>query len=143
MSTARCLRIQASRMASIDLSGITALVVDDHEDTVDLFAEVLSAAGAIAHGATSLLEAMNGLTQSKVHVVVADIAMPGGSGIDLLVLMRQTGNVMPALAVTANLIPSSRDLILRSGFSAVIYKPVDPAQLVAVVAHLVGERRGF
>jgi hypothetical protein len=65
----------AAATAAADLSGIATLVVDDHEDTMDLYAGVLEEAGAIAQRATNLLEALNLLQQVKIDIVVTDIAV--------------------------------------------------------------------
>ena len=122
-------------MASLDLSGATVLVVDDHEDTADLFADILEYRGAIVHRATSLLDALGHLDHNSIQVIVTDLAMPAGSGWDLLEHVRQRRGFIPVVAVTAQVAPGGPWLISR-GFAAVLYKPVDPGELVTVVAEL-------
>ena len=141
MSLAQGLRLAESivptpRRQGPDLSGIEVLVVDDHEDTADLHAAILEEAGAIAYRATSLLDALTYVAQRAVSLLVSDIAMPGGTGVDLIRLVRQRNNGVPAIAVTANLLPSTSELLFLSGFDAVIYKPVEPSLLVEVAANL-------
>ena len=122
-------------MAAIDLSAVPVLVVDDHEDDVDLFAEILECSGAIVQRATTLLDALASYDRVKARVVVTDLAMPGGSGWDLLAQVRQRDCLLPVVAVTGRLLPGAPWLIKR-GFDAVLYKPVDPGELVAVVKQL-------
>ena len=125
-----------------DLSGIPILVVDDHEDSADLFADVLEASGAIVYRATGMLEALNYFDRWPIKVIVTDIAMPGGTGWDLLWEvrqreLRQRPRWTRVIAVTARRDPANTWL-MQQGFSAVLYKPVDPAELIAVVSRLVG-----
>ena len=131
---------QAAVARPTDLSGSAILVVDDDEDTMDLYAWVLEQAGAIVQRATNMLEALNLLQQVEIDIVLTDMAMPGASGWDMLreVQMRAPG--VPIVAVTGQLIPDSRAL-LDQGFAAALLKPIDLAHLVAVVNHLVHHER--
>ena len=126
---------------AVDLSGIPVLVVDDHEDSADLFAGILERSGAIVHRATGMLEALNYYDRLLIKVIITDIAMPGATGWDLLWEVRQRDlrqrpRWTRVIAVTARRDPGSAWLI-EQGFCAVLYKPVDPAELVAVVSRLV------
>ena len=126
---------------ALDLSGIPVLVVDDHEDSADLFAAILEGSGAIVHRASGMLEALSYFDRLPIKVIVTDIAMPGGTGWDLLREVRQRDlqqrpRWTRVIAVTARRDPGSARLI-EQGFCAVLHKPVDPAELVAVVARLV------
>lgn len=126
-------------MASLDLSGVPVLAVDDREDDVDLFADILECAGAVVQRATTLLDAVSCFDRVPIRVVITDLAMPGGSGWDLLHQLRLRDRFVPVVAVTGQLLPGTGWLIAR-GFDAVLYKPVDPTELVALIAHLVSRR---
>ena len=119
-----------------DLSGLQVLVVDDDEDTADLFADILERAGAVVQRATNLLDAVDRIREIKIGVVATDLAMPGGTGWDLAREVRQVRPMMPIVAVTGRLLPASPQWLIDQGFSAILFKPVDPAQLVAVIWHL-------
>jgi len=59
------------------LAGLTILVVDDHEDSVDIFHEYLSSVGARVLSATSALAAL-AITQTvQLDAVLVDLRMPG------------------------------------------------------------------
>ena len=124
----------------VDLSGSAILVVDDHEDTVDLYAAVLEQAGAIVQRATNLLEALNLCEQVEIDVVVTDIAMPGASGWDVFREVRMRAPSVPIVAVTGQLVPNGRALV-DQGFAAALLKPIDPAHLAAVVGYLIRHER--
>ena len=119
-----------------DFSGFGILVVDDHEDTMDLYAAILEEAGAIVQRATNLLDALNLFQQVQIRLVVTDIAMPGGSGWDVLREVRRLAPLVPFVAVTGQLFPDGHELVDR-GFDAALLKPIDAAELLAVVGELI------
>src|SRR5439155_612092 len=71
-------------------------------------------------------------------VLLSDIAMPGLDGYALLgqARARLQGAQLPAAALTAYAGATDRTRALAAGFQAHLAKPVDPAELVAVVAQL-------
>src|SRR5262245_34543083 len=87
------------------LSGMRVLVVDDDEDTAELFAAALTACGAEVVAVTSAPEGVRHLAAHATDVVVTDIAMPGADGYWLLREIRQLedarASAVPVLAVTA------------------------------------------
>ena len=122
-------------MESLDLSGVPVLVVDDHEPDVEIFAYILTCYGAMVQRATTGLDAITSFERQRPRVVITDLAMPNGSGWDLLREVRRRDAAVPVIVVTAQFLPGTGWLIAQ-GFDAVLYKPVDPADLVALVAHL-------
>jgi CheY-like chemotaxis protein len=126
-------------MGSLDLSGVPVLVVDDHEPDVEIFAYILTFHGAIVQRATTVLDAITNFERQPPRVVITDLAMPNGSGWDLLHEVRRRDATVPVMVITAQFLPGTGWLIAE-GFDAVLYKPVDPAELVALVAHLAPPR---
>jgi PAS domain S-box-containing protein len=124
------------------LQGLTVLVVDDETDTLDYVAATLRERGAEVTVASSVAEAMTALEHVRPDVLVADIAMPGEDGYSLIKRVRaldaaRGGNV-PAAALTAYASSEDRRRVLLSGFQIHLPKPVEPAELAAVVASLAG-----
>jgi CheY-like chemotaxis protein len=78
--------------------------------------------------------------QFQPDVSLSDIGMPGQAGYDFIREVRAKRNVkkLPAAALTAFARADERRHALLSGFQTHIAKPVDPAELVAVVASLAG-----
>ena len=64
--------------------------------------------------------------------------MPGTDGYELLRRIRAGSHAaMPAIAVTAFARPEDRDRTLAAGFQGHLPKPINPGQLVQMLARLV------
>ncbi|HVD76524.1 MAG TPA: response regulator [Vicinamibacteria bacterium] len=123
------------------LRGVNVLLVDDEADARDLFKAVLEGSGARVTAVGSGAEAFSSFTASPPDVVVSDIEMPEENGYDLMRRLRglpeERGGRIPAAALTAYARAEDRMRALRAGFQHHVTKPVQPAELVAVVASLV------
>ena len=124
------------------LAGLRVLVVDDEADARTLARRVLEERGAevVAVGsAAEALEAVDG--NAALSVLVSDIGMPEHDGYELITRMRaMPGNAgrIPAIALTALARDEDRKRTLLAGYQVHISKPVDPAELVTVIASLAG-----
>jgi CheY-like chemotaxis protein len=99
--------------------------------------EGLSAIDRNAHAA-SAAEALAVIERFRPDVIVCDIGMPGEDGYDLIRQVRANPATkgIPAAALTAFARPEDRRRSLLAGFQTHVAKPVDPAELTAVVASL-------
>ncbi len=127
------------------LDGLRVLVVDDEPDSRELFGSILEGAGAMVRVAASATEAIGELAAESADVLVCDIEMPGQDGYQLLERVRsdgigQTGLI--AVAVTAYARTADRRRALEAGFNWHLPKPVEPADLVSVIASLVNSQAG-
>jgi signal transduction histidine kinase/ActR/RegA family two-component response regulator len=129
----------APKRESVRLDGIRVLVVDDEEDARELFGSIVEAAGAIVQTASSAEEAMEVLARGGVQVLLSDIEMPAQDGYGLLKHARANGTTTPfvAIAITAYAHSSDRRRALDAGFDCHLPKPVEPAELVSVIASLI------
>jgi CheY-like chemotaxis protein len=122
-----------------ELRGLKVLVVDDEPDARELVVSVLTQCAAVTMEASSALEALNAMS-GHPDVIVADIGMPSIDGYELLRRVRalppSEGGRTPAAALTAYVRAEDRRLAMKSGFEMFIPKPVEPAELLAVVATL-------
>ena len=121
------------------LDGLRVLVVDDEPDSNDVVSTLLSSCGAEVRIAGSVAQALEVLAQWRTDVLVTDIGMPGEDGYGLLMKVRgQQGESarLPAVALTAYASRDDRIRLLSAGFQAHVPKPVDPEELVTVVANL-------
>jgi signal transduction histidine kinase/ActR/RegA family two-component response regulator len=126
------------------LQGVDVLLVDDDADSVEFVQVLLERAGATVHTATSANEGLEALARHPVDVVISDIEMRGEDGYSLLRRIRETGYAaarLPVVALTAYGRVEDRIRALSSGFALHVPKPVEPAELIAVIASLVRGRR--
>ena len=118
------------------------LVVDDEPDARELIAAVLMGRGAEVVAVESGVEALAELERQQFDVMVSDIGMPEMDGYALIEKIRQLpterGGTLPAVALTAYAGIQDRIRALTSGYQTHISKPVEPAELVTVVAKLAG-----
>ncbi len=121
-------------------SAVIRAVVDDLCIPPDLVADVLRNAGAVVLTADSALRALEAVARARPDVIVADIGMPHMDGYEFIRRLRNAevngGRFTPAAALTAYARPEDRARALGAGFTTHVAKPVDPAQLVAIVATL-------
>ena len=129
-------------LESTTLAGARIVVVDDDPTAVELIKEVLVQAGADVIECRSADEALQAVTQSRPDVLVSDIEMPGQDGYSLIRKVRalgpERGGKTPAVALTAFGRPEDRIRSLTAGFNIHVSKPVDPAELIAIVASMIG-----
>ncbi|MEO8903014.1 MAG: PAS domain S-box protein [Polyangiaceae bacterium] len=122
------------------LSQLHVLVVDDEPDARELLSYVLRGAGATVSTAGSAAEAFALVHSARPDVIISDIGMPDEDGYGLMQRIRALdssgGGTTPALALTAYARAEDRAKAIAAGFTTHIGKPVNPEELVAVVAKL-------
>jgi PAS domain S-box-containing protein len=124
------------------LQGVKVLVVDDEPDTLELLRTVLEFRGASVVTGQSAAQALERLEEASPDVLLSDIGLPGKDGLELIREVRSLppdrGGRIPAVALTAYTRAEDRTTTLAAGFDIHIPKPVQPAEVVAVVANLTG-----
>jgi signal transduction histidine kinase len=122
------------------LAAVRILVVDDEPDTLETLQHVLATCGAEVRAALSAEEALAILAEWTPDLLVSDIGMPGEDGYQLIRQVRalapERGGQIPALALTAYARVEDRLKVLGAGFQMHVAKPIEPAELVAVVGSL-------
>ena len=124
------------------LSGIKVLVVDDEPDARDLLRRLLERRHAIVLTAGSALDGLQLLKEEKPDVLVSDIGMPMIDGYEFMAQIRSLGpdrgGALPAIALTAFARAEDRARALHAGYTVHLSKPVEPANLIAIVASVTG-----
>jgi signal transduction histidine kinase/ActR/RegA family two-component response regulator len=124
------------------LSGVIVLVVDDEPDARALVRRVLEDCQATVVTAASSAEALDLIRTRPPTVLISDIGMPHEDGYALIRAVRalgpDQGGDTPAIALTAYARSEDRVRAIQHGFQMHVVKPVEPAELVTVVASLAG-----
>jgi CheY-like chemotaxis protein len=122
------------------LAGVRVLVVEDDRDTLELFVGILALGGAELRTAQRGDEALEAVGAWRPDVIVSDIELPDTDGYGFIRRVRalppERGGTVPAVAITAHGSLQDRFAALAAGFQMHVPKPVEPAELVAVVAHV-------
>jgi CheY-like chemotaxis protein len=130
--------------ADPDLSGVRVLVVDDDTDALQLVKHVLGRCNASVTTCSSAAECLAALPAVNPNVLLTDIGMREVDGYSLIRRLRalppDEGGDTPAAALTAFARSEDRRRALLAGFDMHVAKPVEPGELVAVVARLARRR---
>ncbi|HMI83750.1 MAG TPA: PAS domain S-box protein [Polyangiaceae bacterium] len=125
-----------------ELGGLKVLVIDDEPDARELVQAVLAEGGAQVTLASSAAEAFEMIRAQRPDVIVSDIGMPDEDGYvfirKLRELSREEGGRIPAVALTAYARAEDRRNALLAGFQNHAAKPIEPQELLIVIANLAG-----
>jgi two-component system response regulator QseB len=107
------------------------LVVEDDPILLDGLREGLKLSGFVADGVTTVADATEALQTGRFDAVVLDRMLPDGSGLDVLRGIRQAGNRIPVLLLTAKDEVGDRIDGLDAGADDYIGKPFDLDEVAA------------
>jgi CheY-like chemotaxis protein len=111
------------------------LVVDDHVDTLRSMQLLLRRLGYEVLAAENMMEALQIAEEQPFDILLSDIGLPDGSGLELLKRIRQTRDV-PALALSGFGMDEDVERSRDAGFSDHLIKPVSIDRLQAAIAQL-------
>ncbi|QLE54179.1 response regulator [Nostoc sp. TCL26-01] len=121
--------------------GCKILIVDDETDTRNFLAFLFEEYGAVASTTASVEAALAVIEELQPDIIVSDIGMSEQDGYTLIRKLRsltpEQGGKIPAIALTAYSQAEDRLKMIESGFQHYLSKPVDPHQLISVVANLL------
>jgi PAS domain S-box-containing protein len=125
-----------------NLKNLRVLAVDDEKDSRDLLKNILEQCEADVLTVGSAEETMQILPEFNPHIIISDIGMPDEDGYALIRKIRNREKSeklkrVPAIALTAYARVEDRMKALSAGFQMHVPKPVEPAELAAVIASLV------
>jgi signal transduction histidine kinase len=136
--------LSAKDPSAVLLDGVKLLVVEDDEDTRELIVTILRQQGAVVHAVGCAADAVLEVEREIPSVVISDIGLPIEDGYGLAGRLRvhpaHLDGRMRLVAVTAFAASQDRDRAIQAGFNAFVAKPVDPGELIQVVARLATRR---
>ncbi len=125
-------------IGKIAKKGCTAIVVDDDEDTVNLFAEFLEICDVKVLG-----KAFDGNQAVELYkkifpdLVFSDVMMPGYDGFYVLNKIRQINPHAIMVMITGDVRPETIDKLQELKSDAIVYKPFDMKQIIDTVNELL------
>ncbi len=115
---------------------VRVLMIDDDTELSEMVAELLGAQGMQARCAASAGAGLADLAREAPDVLILDLMLPDGNGLDICRRLREGGQDLPVLMLTARGDPFDRVLGLELGADDYLGKPFEPRELVARVRAL-------
>lgn len=123
-------------MAQNNLDSKKILVVDDEADLREIVSSELEFMGANVFTAENVTEAQKILKENKIDLVISDIRMPGGTGIDLLDHIKtQYSTLLPVILITG-FADITNEGAYALGAEALIHKPFKLDELLQTAEKL-------
>jgi DNA-binding response OmpR family regulator len=119
---------------------LSILLVEDHADTLRLLSLLLRRDGHSVDAAPSLRDALRLADGRRHDLVIADIGLPDGTGLDLIRELRMVYDV-PAIALTGYGEDHYANLCAAAGFTTRMVKPITYERLAQTIAALRGGTR--
>ncbi len=105
------------------------LIVDDEEDVLDVLSEVFAEYGYEVDTASSGAEAIEKVRDSRPHVMLLDVRMPGMDGLETLRRVKEIDPKLGVIMVTAVTEEAVAKEAMEHGAFDFITKPIDLDQL--------------
>ena len=119
------------------------IIVDDESDNIGVIELALDFHKAQSRVATSGEECLRLMSEAPANLLLIDIQMPGMDGFELLarIQAKEAWHNIPAIAITARVMPGDRQNILDAGFDGYIPKPIEVMKLVDEVKAILQEAK--
>src|SRR5213596_2180257 len=136
LSPAEVATVPAKVRREAPQQGLKILLVDDHHDTCAALAKLLVRRGHLVAATHNVRSAMEAAAWNKFDLLISDIALPDGSGIDLMTQL-QAISKMPGIAISGFGNNGDIEKSLKAGFCEHLIKPVKLEKLEAAMEHAV------
>jgi signal transduction histidine kinase len=114
------------------------LLVDDHQDTCAALEKLLARRGHLVAVTHDVRSAMEAAVRNKFDLLISDIALPDGTGMDLMMQLRAIANV-PGIAISGFSNNGDIERSLQAGFSEHLIKPIKLDNLEAAIERAFGQ----
>ena len=109
---------------------MSILVVDDEKDIREVFREALTSSGYGVFEASKAIEALEFLKRRTVDLMLLDIFMKGGSGVDLLKLLKRRSIQVPTVVISGHLSAGLTERLIGLGVRKILAKPIKPSRMM-------------
>jgi len=116
--------------------GLKILLVDDHEDTCAALEKLLVRRGHLVAATHNLRSAMEAAVRNNFDLLISDVALPDGTGLDLMMQLRAISNI-PGIAISGFGNNGDIERSLQAGFSEHLIKPIKLEKLEAAIERAI------
>jgi signal transduction histidine kinase len=136
LSPAEAANVPRKTTSEASQQGLKILLVDDHQDTCAALEKLLVRRGHLVAATHNVRSAMEAAVRNKFDLLISDIALPDGSGMDLMMQLRAISNV-PGIAISGFGNNSDIERSLQAGFSEHLIKPIKLEKLEAAIERAI------
>jgi DNA-binding response OmpR family regulator len=104
---------------------VNILLVEDHADTRRVLSTLLGRSGHEIITATGVADALQLLANMRVNVLLSDLGLPDGDGLDLVAKAKSLQPKIKTIALTARGSQKDYELGKKAGFDHYLTKPFD------------------
>ena len=115
------------------------LVVEDEADFVATYGRLLRRNGCRMISAGSREDALAILETEPLALVIADLRLSDGDGLDVVRAARERRHPLPVIVVTGFASEQSRRQALRAGAAAYLAKPFSTAALTSLIQEVLAQ----
>lgn len=125
------------RVAGPDGSAHRILLVEDHDDTGKVLARILTRCGYDVRHARSVADALSCWAECRCHLLISDLGLPDGTGLDVLRSLRASQPDLPGICMSGYGMESDVRESRAAGFTEHLIKPVNTHHLRAAVRQIL------
>jgi signal transduction histidine kinase len=137
LSPGEAATVTSRPVSDISHHALKILLVDDHEDTCAALEKLLVRRGHLVAAAHNVRSAMEAAARNKFDLLISDIALPDGSGIDLMAQVRAISKI-PGIAISGFGNNGDIERSLQAGFSEHLIKPIKLEKLESAIERAIG-----
>jgi signal transduction histidine kinase len=127
---------QPPNRAAADVTALRILLVDDHEDTCTALERLLVRRGHLVAAAHDMQSAMAAATRSEFDLLISDIALPDGTGTELMAYLRAMSGIR-GIAISGFGMNGDIEKSLQAGFSEHLVKPLKIERLEEAIERVI------
>ena len=129
-------------VAAAAVRPLRILLVEDHDDTARVMRRVLASQGHEVETAADVATALELARKRPFDLLLSDLGLPDGSGVDLMRSLRAAGIGMPGVALSGYGQEQDVAQSRAAGFAAHLTKPVNLSALLATIVRVTQESQG-
>jgi CheY-like chemotaxis protein len=120
---------------------VKALLADDDRVLTLLLSSRLRARGVEIVVAHDAMQALMSAMRSPPDVIVLDVQMPGGTGIETLKKLKLSAktSMIPVVVLSGSVEPETSEQVKALGAEQFLLKPIDPDRLFQVLCTVLGQ----
>jgi PAS domain S-box-containing protein len=132
--------LSSAPSAGSSLKSLRVLLVEDHADTAAKLKRLLTNRGCLVTTAGSVAEAKVVMKQARADVLLSDIGLPDGQGLELMQPFFAISNGRPVagIALSGYGMPEDVERSTAAGFAHHLTKPIDISRLEKILAGVAG-----